>query len=84
MNRLLRLFFLLALAISGQVLAATVLKGSTEQPSPHGQRRAELKAALESQRQNSARETPRQLSPDERTTLRQQLRQQHEAGSRKP
>jgi hypothetical protein len=84
MNKLLRLFFLLALATSGWVLAAPGQEAGPEQPSAHEQRRAELKAALQSQRQNSARETPRQLSPEERMTLRQQLRQQHEAGSRKP
>lgn len=80
MSGLFRLLFLLALATSGWVLAASGLAAGPEQLSAHGQRRAEIKAALENQRQNNARETPRQLSLEERMTLRQQ----HEAGSRKP
>lgn len=87
MNKLHRLLFLLALAASGWVFAAPGQEARPDQPSQasqHEQRRAELRSALQSQRQNGTRDASRQLSPEERLTLRQQLRQQHETGSRKP
>jgi hypothetical protein len=84
MNKLHSPMFLLALLASAWVVAAPAQEAGPEQPSQHEQRRAELRAALQSQRQNGAREAPRQLSPEERLALRQQLRQQQATGSRKP
>lgn len=79
------LLFLLALAASGWVFAASGQDASPDQQTPREQRRAELRSALHNQRLNDGHEAPRPLSPQERTILRQQLRQQQEqAGSRKP
>lgn len=62
------------------------VQGAVERQALQEQRRAELRQALQSERQpaQGPRPSPRQLSPQERQALREQLRQQPQRAALRP
>jgi hypothetical protein len=78
-------WLLCLLCFAGAALAqpGTDLSGPNDEQIQRQQRRAELRNALQVRRQPaSADEARRQLSPQEREELREQLRQQQNGGDR--